>query len=75
MEMSPQFEVKQLAEQILKGGVSPARLKDSPKPFWPQLLWAVRTVSTKSGLAGLTTGVKTAPYVPAFYEVTLPTGS
>lgn len=61
MEISPQFEVKQLVEQILEGGVSPALLKDSPKPFWPQLLWAVWTRSTKSGLAGLTTGIKTAP--------------
>lgn len=68
MEMSPQFEVKQLAEQILEGGVSPARLKDSPKPFWLQLLWAVRTVSTKSALAGLTTAIRQHP-------MCLPTGT
>lgn len=35
----------------------------------------VRTVSTKWGLTGLTTGIKTAPSVLAFYEVTLLMGS
>lgn len=35
------------------------------------MLWTVRSLSTKSGLTGLTTVIKTAPHVLAFYEVTL----
>lgn len=47
-----------------------------PKPFSVSVaLDRVRTVSTKWGLTGLTTGIKTTPSVLAFYEVTLLMGS
>lgn len=73
MEISPQFEVKQLVKQIGRGGRLFTEFKDSPKPLLASVVWD----RDKLGLRVLmNVGIKIAPHAlaPAFYEATLLTG-